>query len=124
MQIRGLTDRDCIVAAPGEGERFDRGDRIITIKADLPQMSVLELSFDTTFSVAPHLHDDHVDSFYVLEGQVEFVVGDRTILAGPGTTVVAPPGTTHGFRNAGSGWARLLNVHAPDAGFADAVRGL
>jgi quercetin dioxygenase-like cupin family protein len=40
----------------------------------------------------------------------------------PGDFFVAPPNTRHGFRSAG-GRARVLNVHAPDAGFADSIRG-
>jgi quercetin dioxygenase-like cupin family protein len=113
---------DAIVSGPGEGERFDRGNRVVVIKADLPQLSAMEISFDPGWGVDPHRHDDHVDSFYVLEGEVEFTLEDATLKAGPGTFVAAPPGTLHGFRNAGTERARFLNVHAPDAGFADSIR--
>jgi quercetin dioxygenase-like cupin family protein len=44
------------------------------------------------------------------------------VRAGPGTWLSAPPGARHGFRNGGSGWARVLNIHAPDAGFAGSIR--
>jgi len=113
---------DPIVSRPGDGECFERGNRTLTIRSELPGISILEIEFDGTFSVDPHTHDDHVDSFYVLEGEVEFTVGDDTVRAGPGTVLVAPPGARHGFRSAG-GTARVLNVHAPDAGFADSIRG-
>jgi len=112
---------DPIVSRPGDGERFERGNRTLTIRSDLPGISILEIEFDGTFSVDPHTHDDHVDSFYVLEGEVEFTVGDDTVRAGPGTVLSAPSGARHGFRSAG-GTARVLNIHAPDAGFADSVR--
>lgn len=111
-----------VVSGPGEGERFERGNRVVTIKADLEQISANEIVFDPSFEVPPHRHDDHVDAFYVLEGEVEFVVDAETLRAGPGTFVAAPPGTLHGFRNPGPGRARLLNLHAPDAGFADSIR--
>jgi quercetin dioxygenase-like cupin family protein len=52
---------------------------------------------------------------------VEFTVGNETRRAGPGTLLAAPPGARHGFRSAG-GKARVLNFHAPDAGFADSIR--
>jgi quercetin dioxygenase-like cupin family protein len=117
-----VTDGDAIVAAPGAGERFDRGNRVVTILAETSQLSVLEIEFDASFEVPPHSHDDYVDSFYVLDGEVEFTVGDRTLQAGPGTLVVAPPHVTHGFRTRGPGRARVLNMHAPDAGFAESVR--
>ena len=108
---------------PGEGERFERANRVVTILADLGLVSVNEIDFDATFAVEPHVHADHVDAFYVLEGEVEFTLESETVSAGPGTLVAAPPGTRHGFRNPGPGRARVLNLHAPDAGFADSVRG-
>jgi quercetin dioxygenase-like cupin family protein len=112
---------DPIVSNPGDGERFERDNRTLTVRVDLPGLSIVEIEFDGTFDVPPHTHDDHVDSFLVLEGQVEFTVGDETVVAGPGTLLAAPPGARHGFRSAG-GSARVLNFHAPDAGFADSVR--
>jgi quercetin dioxygenase-like cupin family protein len=111
-----------VVARLGGGERFEREDRVVTIRYELPQLSLVELAFDPSFEVAPHEHDDHVDSFYVLDGEVEFMRGDETLRAGPGTFVAAPPGTRHGFRNGGSSRARVLNLHAPDAGFAESIR--
>jgi quercetin dioxygenase-like cupin family protein len=112
-----------VVIGPGEGEVFDRGDRVVTIKCDLGTVSVHEVSFESSFSVPPHSHDDHVDAFYVLEGEVEFHLDGEVVHAAPGTFFAAPPGTVHGFSTPGPGRARLLNLHAPDAGFADSVRG-
>jgi quercetin dioxygenase-like cupin family protein len=57
----------------------------------------------------------------VLDGEVEFLLEDRTVRAGAGTYVAAPPHVTHGFRPVAL--ARLFNIHAPDAGFAARARG-
>jgi mannose-6-phosphate isomerase-like protein (cupin superfamily) len=65
---------------------------------------------------------DHVDCFYVLEGEAEFVMGDDVVRAGPGTYVAAPVGVSHGFRNVGEGELRMLNIHAPNTGFARRMR--
>ena len=70
-----------------------------------------------------HSHADHVDSFYVLEGEAEFTVGNDVFRAGAGSWVAAPAGIRHGFRNAGEGELRMLNVHAPNVGFARRLRG-
>jgi quercetin dioxygenase-like cupin family protein len=114
---------EAIVSGPRDGERLDRGNRVVTIKGETLELSVNEIEFGSTFSVDPHTHADHVDAFYVLDGEVEFTLGDETLRAGPGTFVAAAPGTVHGFRNPGSARARILNLHAPDAGFANSVRG-
>ena len=62
-----------------------------------------------------------MDSFYVLDGEVEFLMGDEKLLLGAGSFVAAPPGVVHTF-SAGPGRGRLLNVHAPSVGFHEWLR--
>jgi mannose-6-phosphate isomerase-like protein (cupin superfamily) len=91
--------------------------------AELPELEVVDLRFGLDFEGVPsHSHADQVDSFYVIEGEAEFVVGDEVVRAGPGTYVAAPLGVTHGFRNIGDGELRMLNIHAPGTGFARRLR--
>ena len=51
--------------------------------------------------VDPHTHPDHTDSFYVLEGEVEFLQDGEWHRAGPGTFLSVPPNVEHGFRPCG-----------------------
>ena len=112
-----------IAIGPDGGERVGRRARSHRILAELPELEVIELCFGPDFEgVDPHAHDDHVDSFYVLAGEAEFTVGEDVFRAGPGSYVAAPPGVRHGFRNATDGDLRLLNVHAPNVGFAQRLR--
>ena len=65
----------------------------------------------------PHIHHDGLHEFwYVLEGELEFVVGDHTVVAGPGTFVHVPPGTVHTFSNPGSEPARFIGMFSPAHG--------
>ena len=116
----GAPPDTAIVSPPGAGERLARGNRAHFIKAQLPHLAAIELSFEPGFEgVDPHSHDDHVDSFFVLDGEVEFLNGT----GGPGTFVAAPPGAVHGFKIAGDrAPIALLNIHAPDTGFTDRLR--
>jgi quercetin dioxygenase-like cupin family protein len=109
---------DAIVCLPGEGERFDRGNRVVTILAESPELSLMELAVTPDWEgVDPHDHDDHVDGFFVLDGTIEFLAA-----TGPtGTLMVAPPGAVHGLARPEAP-ARLLNFHAPDAGFMRRIR--
>jgi len=112
-----------IAVQPDGGEHVPRGDRYHRILAELPELEVIELRFGPEFEgVPPHSHADHVDTFYVLEGEAEFTVGEEVVRGGPGAWVAAPPGVTHGFRNVGGGELRMLNLHAPNVGFADRMR--
>ena len=43
----------------------------------------------------PHIHRDHEEAFYVLEGELTVRVGPRTILAPAGSFVVVPRGVVH-----------------------------
>jgi quercetin dioxygenase-like cupin family protein len=113
-----------IVVRPGEGERLRRaGVSAHRVLAELPEFEAIELSFEAGWEgVDPHTHDDHVDSFYVLEGEVEFTVEGQAIRGGPGTYVAVPQRVVHGFRNAGADRIRVLNIHAPDVGFIERLR--
>lgn len=114
---------DGIVIQSGGGEKVAREHRHHTILAELPELEVVELRFGPDFEgVDAHSHADHVDSFYVLEGEAEFLMGDETVRLGPGGYVAAPVGVVHGFRNVGGGELRMLNVHAPNVGFAGRLR--
>jgi quercetin dioxygenase-like cupin family protein len=105
---------------PGEGERIgERGHRVL---AELPHIEALELSFGPDFEgVDPHMHTDHTDSFYVLEGEVEFLENGEWHRVGPGTFLSVPPGVEHGFRPCEVG-VRLLNFHTPNVGFIERLR--
>jgi quercetin dioxygenase-like cupin family protein len=110
-----------VLLGPGEGERLN--ERIV-VKIERPEISVNEVSVATTFEGAgPHFHEEHVDAFYVLEGELEIINGAETLRAGPGTSVAVPPGVVHGFRVPDPAGARYLNIHAPDAGFIAYLRG-
>jgi quercetin dioxygenase-like cupin family protein len=105
---------------PGEGERI--GPREHRVLAELPHLEAIELTYGPDFEgVDPHTHPDHTDSFYVLEGEVEFYLDGAWHRSGPGTFVSVPPNVEHGFRPAG-GRFRLLNIHAPLTGFVDSLR--
>lgn len=80
-----------IIRRPRDGERFHRTNRTVTIKADLPQLSIHEIEFDSTFEVPPHIHD-HVDAMLVLDGEIELIGGTRAQRIGPGAVVAVPRG--------------------------------
>jgi quercetin dioxygenase-like cupin family protein len=61
----------------------------------------------------PHTHSREEEGFYVLEGEMTFLVGDRKVTAGPGKFVNMPVGTQHCFRNESTKVARMLISVAP-----------
>ncbi len=61
----------------------------------------------------PHIHTNCEEAFYVLDGQIEFFLGDETVIGRPGSFVHVPGGVSHTFGNAASSPSRLLIIHAP-----------
>src|SRR5919201_5986752 len=115
-----------LLLAPGEGETTtDRPGRTNRILCEFDQIIV------SSFHHGPgeegpdaHVHRQHTDAFYVLEGEVDFGLGpDVTrIKGGSGTFVAAPPNVVHTFRNSSDSTALFLNIHAPSMGFGDQLR--
>lgn len=52
---------------------------------------------------ASHAHPFQEERFSVIAGRMRFRRGRRTVLAGPGETVIIQPGTAHWFGNPGPG---------------------
>jgi quercetin dioxygenase-like cupin family protein len=67
-------------------------------------------------SVPLHLHRDDMESFYVVEGEITFYIGDQPgVRAGAGAFAHMPGGTVHGFRIE-SETARYLILTTPRHG--------
>jgi quercetin dioxygenase-like cupin family protein len=119
----GLPASEAIVSAPGKGERLVTGSRVVLLRSDLPELCVAEWELDGPYDGPPlHRHDRQVDSCYVLEGELEMTVGGAIQTAGPGTLASVPRGVRHTFNHRAEGKTRVVNIHAPDAGFAGVLR--
>lgn len=57
----------------------------------------------------PHAHEGE-EIIYVLEGRAEFAFRDRTVTAGPQTSVFVGSGEFHGIRNAGDGILKYMII--------------
>jgi mannose-6-phosphate isomerase-like protein (cupin superfamily) len=111
------------VLEPGGGETIRPG---FQIKVGRPELVLTESIYQPGFrGPDPHVHHDHVDCFFVLDGQLEWRVGPslEPHTGGAGTFVLVPVDVLHTFRNPGPGEARFLNLHAPGVGFERYLRG-
>lgn len=84
--------------------------------SDTPRFNFAIIEIAAGRELEAHVHDGEDDAFYILEGELTFLVPEGESRAGPGTFVLIPPCVEHGFRNDGSEPVRMLNIHAP-AGF-------
>jgi quercetin dioxygenase-like cupin family protein len=108
--VRGM------VVPPGGGRAFGFGPYRPTVKVGPEaggRFGVIESVLSPGAGPAPHRHQRYDEAFYVLEGQIEYCVGDRRVTATAGTFVFAPARCAHGFRNVGANDARHLVITAP-----------
>lgn len=61
----------------------------------------------------PHIHHREDETFQVLAGEYEFMVGGKTVIAGPGATLFAPRGVPHTYRCLGNTLNRLMVTLTP-----------
>ena len=105
-----------VVVRPGAGHRVGNVE-FLARTADTPRFNLGVVTVKPRRSgPGAHVHQDEDDAFYMLEGQLVFVVEGDEIVAGRGTFLLVPPGLEHDFVNRTDEVARFLNVHAP-AGF-------
>ncbi len=110
-------------AGPGEGETVARPHTLLRLLGELEHLEAVDATHEPGWAgVAPHVHPDHTDTFFVLEGEAEFFLDGAWRRGGPGTYVSVPPGVEHGYRNPGPGRLRVLNLHAPRVGFNESIR--
>lgn len=61
----------------------------------------------------PHIHTREEETFYLIEGKVEFLLGEKRITAGPGDFINVPRRTVHCFQNTGQETARMVLTFTP-----------
>src|SRR5215470_9772489 len=61
----------------------------------------------------PHIHTNCEEAFYILEGEIEFSLGDDAFVGGKDAFVLVPGGVAHTFANSSSAPARVFVIHAP-----------
>ena len=110
-----------IILGPGEGQIesvLDLRFRFVVEGPDTRNAyAVVEITVAKPGDGAPqHIHKEEDEAFYVLEGEVKILVGDRTIVGTPGTFVHIPNGMVHAYAHAGKTPGRFLVFISP-AGF-------
>jgi quercetin dioxygenase-like cupin family protein len=102
---------------PTEGERLTVIDSFVTFKAVGTEtgdaFTLLEGENPPGTGVPLHLERYEDETFYVLEGTYEFVLGDEAVELTAGGFVHVTRGTPHAFRNLGDSTGRVLCLLTP-----------
>lgn len=80
---------------------------------DTKHTSMFDWTIPAGFATGLHVHRIQEETFYVLEGECEWHVGDEIIRARPGTFLFIPPGVSHNITNVSERQARVLMTVSP-----------
>lgn len=110
---------EAIVLQSGDGKTLSLRGTEIAYKAEGERPgggpTFLELTAVPGFSTGDHIHSKIEEIFYVVEGQFQIRVGDRSITAHSGDFVLVPPGVAHGFGNPSDSPAKMVLLISPAA---------
>jgi quercetin dioxygenase-like cupin family protein len=108
----------------------DRPEVALELVADTPWLGVSHGTLAPGGPVPPaHVHREHADCFLVLQGVLRLLLEGRDRTVTHPAWVQVPAGVVHTFMpgagaGGGVGRVRVLNVHAPSAGYAGFIERL
>jgi quercetin dioxygenase-like cupin family protein len=114
----GMIEKGIAHIPPGAGSKslWILGE-LVTYKTTSDQTggaySLFEVESRPGDGPPPHVQHWEDESFWVLEGEYEFVVEGHTTRAGVGSLVYVPRGNLHAHKNGGNGPGRMLLSQTP-----------
>jgi mannose-6-phosphate isomerase-like protein (cupin superfamily) len=104
-----INEADAPVAT-GPNRRYNW---LLTSEQSGGSMALHVLTVEPGFTASDHHHSDEEEFFFVLDGEIEITVGNKTTIGGPGTFAYVPPYATHAFKPHGGKPCRILHWNSP-----------
>jgi len=109
--------RRAVHLAEGEGKMLWVADELMTFKVSSEDTGGMYSLTDSLVppqgEVTPHIHYREDEAFWVLEGELEILVGEDTFRADAGSFIHLPKGVWHAYKNVGMRPARFLTLMVP-----------
>jgi mannose-6-phosphate isomerase-like protein (cupin superfamily) len=112
-----MTEPPPTTVGPTEGTPFilpTRGHGLVKLAAadSGGLLSAFELVLEPGEGPGEHVHSREHELWYVLDGEFDFLLGDKLIRQPTGGLAFGPRGTPHTFQNVGAARGRLLVITA------------
>ncbi|SFJ87005.1 Cupin domain-containing protein [Bosea sp. OK403] len=105
-----------VIRMPGQNEGVMlRGFPMVFLVTgkDTKHTSMFDWTIPAGFATGLHVHRVQEETFYMLEGECEWWVGEKPVRAIPGTYLFIPPGVAHNITNVSEKPARVLMTVSP-----------
>jgi mannose-6-phosphate isomerase-like protein (cupin superfamily) len=86
---------------------------LLSSRATAGRFTISEMQNAGESGLPLHTHHYEDGFFFVLEGDFQFQLGEKTVAAPAGTSVFIPRATPYALRNKGPGAGRLLGITVP-----------
>lgn len=106
------------IVPPGGGLNYDWSADHTFVKVSAAdtggQYTLMEDNLKANFKLGLHMHRFHAETFYILEGSVDFYIDGDWVTALSGTCLHVPPGIEHAcIMSDGCTSARMLMIYQP-----------
>jgi quercetin dioxygenase-like cupin family protein len=103
---------------PGGGKNYDWSADHTFVKVSAENTggmyALMEDNLKANFALGLHLHRHHAETFYILEGSVDFFIDGDWMTAEPETCVHIPPGIPHAcVLTSGQTSSKMLMIYQP-----------
>lgn len=105
-----------VIRMPGEGKEVTLAGKplaFLVTGQDSKHACMFDWTLPAGFSTGLHVHRVQEETFYVLEGECQWQIGEELVRAKPGTYVFIPPGVPHNIGNASDKPARMIMTVSP-----------
>ena len=95
-----MTEKEIIRNGEGDNYNYSQDHCFIKLssKHTNGELSFVEDTIKPGFYLARHHHKIMTEVFYILEGEIELIFDDETIVAKAGDTITVPPNVWHAAR--------------------------
>ncbi len=103
---RMFEDGDDRVRILVSGEQTDGAYSIL-------EWTVAPFPVEALTSFGPHAHGKYEETFYMLDGKLDFLLEETVLSMSTGDTIIVPANTRHGYVNRSGQCARLMVTFRP-----------
>jgi quercetin dioxygenase-like cupin family protein len=114
--LEGIMSAKAVIRMPGEGREIALAGKplvFLVTGQDTRHTSMFDWTLPAGFSTGLHVHRVQEETFYVLEGECQWQIGEQQVRATLGTYVFIPPGVPHNIGNASDKPARMIMTVSP-----------
>ncbi len=102
---------------PGGGPNYDWAQDHTFVKVSASEtggaFALMEDNLKRKFSLGLHLHRQHAETFYILEGNTDFYIDGDWMTAMPATTIHIPPDVPHAVALPDGQTGKMLMIFQP-----------